>query len=408
MDISLTFLLAGIMLMLGFVGDYLFKRSGIPDILILVSLGFLLGPVFGVVDVEALAPVTPVFASLALLIILFDGGLHMNLFKTLKSSPRAMMLAFLGMAVSMILTSAFLNVFFQWDILTGLLLGAVLGGTSSAIVIPIMSRMKGTDQKTSMLLNLESVFTDALVVVIAITLLQLIANPSGGNQVTMVLNGITSQFSIGIVVGGIVGLLWLKALKYIRGQLYDDVLTLAVVLLFYALVQTVGGSGPIFALTFGLVLANGYIISSMLKMKDQVEATGVMKKFQSQISFLIRTFFFVYLGLIISFQNMDLLLIGVAISAILLIGRVLSVALTSVRDAGLRSNRAILILMLPRGLAAAVMAQIVSTSGIPGGEVFADISIAVIITTVLIASIGSFMMANKKPGSDSSSAKKKR
>lgn len=393
MDIPLVFLLAGVMLILGFLGDYLFKRTGVPDILILIFLGFLLGPVFNIIDVDALSVITPIFASLALLIILFDGGLHMDLYRTIRGSPRAMTLAFLGVIVSMFLVAGFMMYFFNWSLLTGLLLGAIVGGTSSAIVIPLVSRLRGLEHKITTLLSLESVFTDALVVVIGITLIQLVAAPESGNEFSLLFTGITSQFSIGIVVGIVVGLLWLRVLRSIKGSLYDDVFTLAVVLLFFAVVQSLGGSGAIFALTFGLVLANGYIISKMLKSDKPVEATGVMKKFQAQISFLIRTFFFVYLGLIITFRDINFILVGIALAVLLFAGRYVSVLITSIKNPVLSRHRSILTFMLPRGLAAAVVAQIVVSSGLPEGAMFSDIVITVIIATVAISSIGSFLAA---------------
>lgn len=389
-DITLTFLLAGVMLVLGFLGDYLFKRTGIPDILILIGLGFMLGPLFKIIDVNALAPITPIFASLALLIILFNGGLNMNLFKTLKSSPRAAMLAIVGTILSMVGVAVFMNVVLGWDWITGFLLGAVVSGTSSAIVIPIVSRMTGMSQKLTNILNLEAVFTDATVVVIGLTLLQFLSSAPTvySDGIGLIFAGITSQFSIGIVIGLGVALFWMRIMRAIKGSMYNDVLTLAVVLLFYFVTESVGGSGAIFALTFGLMLANGFIISRMLKIKKVVEADKVMKKFQSQISFLIRTFFFVYLGLIISFQNTEMMIYGILLGGILLATRYASVVLTSMKNPEMRRGRLLLTLMLPRGLAAAVVAQVVSSSQIPYANFFTDIVVAVIVTTVLISSAG--------------------
>jgi cell volume regulation protein A len=392
MPLILSFLLAGVILILGFLGDFLFKRTSIPDILILIILGFLIGPVFKLINPADLTPATQFFASLALLIILFDSGLNLNLFKTLKNSPRAMLLAFIGIVISMGLTTLFTHFILNWDFFEGLILGAIVGGTSSAIVIPIVARMKNIEGKISTILSLESVFTDALVVVIGLTLIQFLAHSSGGNALSMIPTGIATQFSIAIVIGAVLGVVWLRILKIIRNSLYDDILTLAIVLLFYSIVESLNGNGAIFALTFGLVLGNGYIISKMFKMKSTIEASKIMKKFHAQISFLIRTFFFVYLGLIISFNNYILILYGVVIAAILLAGRYASVLITSVGNEVLKKNKKILTFMIPRGLAAAVMAQIVVSSNVPHGNMFSDLVITIIVTTVLIASISSFFI----------------
>ena len=394
----LAFLLAGIILCLGFLGDYLFRRTNIPDVLILIFLGFLIGPIFKIIDPTVLAPITQLFASLALLIILFDSGLHLNLFKTLQDSPIAVLLAFLGEFISMILIALFTMFMFNWDLTNGLLLGAIIGGTSSAIVIPLVSRME-INGKISRILSLESVFTDAIVVVVGITLLQLVTATQTENELSMIASGIASQFSVGIVVGIILGIVWLRILRAIKGSLYDDVLTLGILLLFYSIVESLKGSGAIFALTFGLVLTNGRLIYKMLRMKKPAEASKIMKKFHSQISFLIRTFFFVYLGLIISFQNIYLIFYGVILTLILLFGRLLTVLIASIKNPLLKENRKILTIIFPRGLAAAILAQMIVSSNAPNAILYPDLVITVIIGSVLISSIGSSLIkSNLKRG----------
>jgi cell volume regulation protein A len=113
-----------------------------------------------------------------------------------------------------------------------------------------------------------------------------------------------------------------------------------------------------------------------------------MKKFHSQISFLIKTFFFVYLGLVITFSQYGLILAGVAISLLLLFVRYISVLLSSIRNDILRANKGLLTTMLPRGLSAAVVAEIVIASGIPNASMYPNIIMVVIVTTVIIAAIG--------------------
>lgn len=313
------------------------------------------------------------------------------------AGPRAALLAVSGIAISMLSAAAFAVFILNWSFINGLLLGAIVGGTSSSIVMPIVNRLK-TNDKISTMLSLESVFTDAFVVVMGITLLQLMTTVPNGNEATILAGGIASQFSIGIFIGMVSGVVWLSALKVIQGQLYDDITTLATVLLLFAIVEMLGGNGAIFALTFGLILGNGKEIARMLKIKQNVEAGSIMKKFHSQISFFIRTFFFVYLGLIISFGNAAFFAFGVVLAFILLGGRYLAALLACHGNPLFSTNIKTITFMLPRGLAAAIMAQLVATSGIPGSDVYSDIIIGVIVTTVLIASFGIMFLENKNSG----------
>lgn len=401
MATELAFLLTGVIVVIGFAGDYLFRKTSVPDILILVLLGFLVGPVTGLVQASQLASITPILSSLALVVILFDGGLNLDIFKVLKEAPRSLVLAVTGTILSMLVVMVVSHFLLGWGILSGLLLGVILGGTSSSIVVPIMTRAR-VSGKTSIVLSLESTFTDALIVVLGLVFLQILETATTTTPTESVvltaISGIVGRFSIGIVVGLVIGLIWLRVLRYIRGQQYDDILTLSVALLFFAVVETLGGNGAIFALTFGLVLGNGRAISNMLRSNETMEATKIMKKFQSEISFIIRIFFFVYLGLIISGDNLYLFGFGILLTAFLFGARYLAVRLSSLRDSELAHVRWILTTMLPRGLAAAVIAQIASTSGIVNASSYLGIVIPVIIVTVILSSIGFFVLDRKSNG----------
>ena len=173
-----------------------------------------------------------------------------------------------------------------------------------------------------------------------------------------------------------------------EGETYDDILTLAVAFLLYFAVESMNGSGVIFAITFGLMLGNGIEVAKFLGIKRTVVIHELMKKFHSQMSFLIKTFFFVYLGLMITFAQHGLILAGVAISLLLLLVRYIAVLLSSIRNDILLANKGLLTTMLPRGLSAAVVAEIVVVSGIPNASIYPDIIMVVIVTTVIISAIG--------------------
>jgi cell volume regulation protein A len=393
MSVILTFALAGIILILGFIGNYLFKRTSIPDIIILVALGLLLGPVFNVIDPGVLSPISEIFSSLALVIILFDGGLNLNIKKVLQDSPKATALTLLGFFLSMGFVTLFALFILQWSFLNGLLLGAILGGISSSVVIPLITRLK-VNEKISTILSLESAFTDALVVVFGLTILQFLLSPVNGG-IYDAGSKIAGAFSVAVVIGLVFGVIWLKIMKSIKKEIYDDILTLAVVLLFYSITESLGGNGAIFALTFGLVLGNGIRIFRVLGIKERVEASKVMKKFQSQISFFIRTFFFVFIGLIFAVNNYLAIYFGIVITIVLFAARYVATTLISFKDKILESNKMLMSSVMGRGLAAAVLAEVVRTSGIPNSAIFSDIIIVVIISSVVVSTIGVSLAGRK-------------
>jgi cell volume regulation protein A len=384
----------GILVVIGFLADYLFKRTSFPDILILLGLGYLIGPVFNVINPAQLAPATQIIANLALVIILFHGGLELEFSQVMSSAPRAVILVLLGITVSMLSVAAFAHYLLNWEPMSSLLLGAILSGTSPSIVMPLVSRAK-VPSKVSSVLNLESVFNGALVIVIALVILEIMTIGVAGNTTFMIGRAIAIRILLGAAIGGAAGLIWLWVLTLLEGETYDDALTLAIAFLLYFGVESINGSGVIFALIFGLILGNGMEVAKFLRIKRTVEIHELMRKFHAQMSFLIKTFFFVYLGLMISFGESQLIVLGVILSLILLFGRYISVLLTSICSSVLSANRGILTTMLPRGLSAAVVAEMVVAAGIPNASVYADITIIIIVATVLISGVGIPIFARK-------------
>ncbi|HUV54008.1 MAG TPA: cation:proton antiporter [Candidatus Krumholzibacteriaceae bacterium] len=385
--------MTGVIVCLGYIGNFLFNRKGIPDNLILILFGIALGPALHLIDPTGFINIAPIFSGLALLIILFDGGMNLNLYKVLEESPKAMVLGVVNVLLSMALTAAFTSVVLGWELLHGLLLGTIVGGTSSSIVLSLTKKMD-VPERINTLMSLESVFTDAIVIVLGITLLDLIVSAKS-MVFSEVAKNIASAFSIGVVFGLICGLVWLKLLSVIRDQTYDDILTLSVTLLFYGLTEVVGGNGAIFALIFGLVLGNGVEIGGIFRMEGIVEIGGIMRKFMNQMSFFIRTYFFVYLGLILFIENSMTVLYSVALSLLLLGGRFIGVMFTTFRDPELGEYNSVLTSMMPRGLAAAIMAQLVASSGIAYSSMFPELIMIVIIVSVVISSVGAALLKRR-------------
>src|SRR4030042_158596 len=385
----------GILLVIGFLADYLFRKTRLPDILILIALGYLIGPVFHIISPSGIAPASQIIASLALVVNLFNGGLGLEFAKVLSSAPRALILVFVGIVASIASTTTFAYYLMGWGFMDSLLLGAIVGGTSPSIVVPLISRIK-VPAEVSSILSLESAFNGALVIVVALVILETISTGQTGNAALMVAERITLQIFLGGLIGVIVGVVWLWVLTLLEGETYDDILTLAIAFLLYFIVESMGGSGVIFALTFGLMLGNGVQVAKFLGIKRTVVIHELMKKFHSQMSFLIKTFFFVYLGLMITFTQHSLILAGVAISLLLLLARYIAVLLSSIHSNVLLANKGLLTTMLPRGLSAAVVAEIVVSSGLSNASKYPDIIMIVIVTTVIISAIGIPIFTRKR------------
>jgi cell volume regulation protein A len=392
LDITiLAFLVAGVVIILGYLGEEFFKRTSIPDPILLLLLGVLLGPILNIFSHNQLISITPYFSALALIVILFDGGLNMNIKEAIRNSPRTLLLGSMGWLLSVVATALLCKYIFDWRWLNGLLLGCIIGGSSSIIVIAL-SRKIGVDEKTETVLSLESILTDVLCTVGAFAVIGIIL--SGEVSIQTALFSVVIAFAVGIVVGSLIGLAWLTVLQKLKDRPNTYMLTLGILLLTYVAAKNLGGTGAISALFLGLILGNAPQMAKVFKFTNSVSIDDCVRGFHSQISFLIRSFFFVFTGLLFSYSSTNILLFGLLLSFVFLGIRFFTVRVSFLKS-NLKETENLVSIMLPRGLAAAVLASIPFTSGVPGSEVFPEIVFIVIITTIIICTVGVSVLKKK-------------
>jgi cell volume regulation protein A len=388
----MAFLVAAVIIVLGFLGEEFFKRTSIPDSILLLLFGVLLGPIFQLFAHEELLAITPYFAALALIIILFDGGLNMDIREAVRNSPRALVLAITGWILNVVVTALFCKYLLGWRLLNGLLLGSIVGGGSSIIVIALIRKLKVTE-KIETVLSLESILTDVLCTVGAYTAMNILLQEmsveggSGGIDMYAALGSVATAFGVGILVGLGFGVAWLVLLEKIKGKPNAYMLTLAMLFLTFVVATNLGGNGALSALFFGLIIGNSRHIGRKIKFRTTISIDENVRDFHSQISFLIRSFFFVFTGLLFSFSSFTSVLIGLVLSFTFLGIRFVVVKMATVKSE-LKEYETLMSVMFPRGLAAAVLASIPLTSGVPDSQVFPEIAFIVILTTIIVCTIG--------------------
>jgi cell volume regulation protein A len=232
-----------------------------------LGIGVLLGPVFGLVESSILTFFAEYFGMFALIIILFEGGMDMDIDRLIKEFGPAAILVFISFILSSVSIAAYFHFVAGWDFLRSLLLGTILGCTSAAIVVPIIIRMSLKDD-VKILLSIESVLSDVLSVVFTISLIEFIKLEKIGIDAPF--RAIASSFSVALIVGIASGLLWLKVLDFFKGRKYAYMTTLSAILIIFALVDFLGGSGPIAILLFGIILGNSHDLAPLLKLKMNV------------------------------------------------------------------------------------------------------------------------------------------
>ncbi len=415
LDVTLALIILGMIMLLGFVGNFIFNRTQIPSIVWLLVFGLIVGFIFNVrnIDPSLLMTVSKFFAAIAIVIILFDGGINTDIYQLFKGAPRGLLLSVSAFSLSILATMLIVvalsatiipSIPLENSVTIGIIMGAIVGGTSSPIVIPLVSRLKNLKEKTKMALSIESIITDPLCIVVVLAAFYMITF-AGSIDLSMGIRNLVSTFSVGAVMGFILGLCWLPIMNKVRKEQFSYVITLAVVFLVYSLttllvgVEKGGeGAGAIACLVFGLVLGNG---KKVLKMIDYggtgFEMDEETKHFHSLISFIIRTFFFVYLGMMVSFQKIEFILFGIAILLALLAMRYIAILISTYRGKFKEEDKQTMIVMMPRGLAAAILALNFGPGLIeelmPGMEgFFKDIAFVIILGTAILCTVGVSMI----------------
>ncbi|MEM1689080.1 MAG: cation:proton antiporter [Candidatus Hadarchaeales archaeon] len=381
-------LLVGVILVFSFLGDKIFEVSGFPDVVPLIILGILLGPITGLINTEILSPWIQYFATLVLVLILFDSGMKLDMKQVFVEGPRAIALAIVGYVFSSITVATFAAIFLWWGkpFIYSIILGAILGGTSSVIVIAIVSRMK-VSKACSTIVTIESVITDIISVVLVLAALKAVTGAVGFTEIA---KDIGSRFLIGMAVGLFAGLLCLSSLYGLRGTPNIDVLLFALVLIVYAFSEWIGGSGALSSLFFGLILGNERGVYRAFRVKRGEFVDAGFRRFETEVTFILRTFFFLYLGLMFSIRDLKILLAGGCLSILLYLVRSVAVRMTTIRSP-LAEERDVISILFARGLAAAILATLLTTFADqnPTLAELSNIYLGVVTSVIFFTSIGS-------------------
>jgi cell volume regulation protein A len=397
--------LIGVVILVGLAGEVGFKRTGIPSVLFLMGLGVLLGPVLGYADASRVSALAPYFGTLALLIILFDGGLNLQFMKVMQETPLALLYSVVVFTCSVLAVASLYvwGLHGQW--LQGLLLGAILGGTAAAIILPVVAQLTSLREPVKVLVSLDSAFSEVFVVVIALAIMGSFTEAGGKFGVV---REIFHSFFDALVLAALAGAVWARLLTWLAGQTLSYMLTLAAILVLYYVAELVGASGAITILLFGLVLANMESLAGRLVRPlrlligyelDQAKFVldEFLKRINEELAFLVRTFFYVLLGLIVDFSQFNWTIVawGLALFAIVFGVRVVStVALGEATKSWSLSERVLISAMMPRGVATAVMAFLPASAGIPGTESFPMYALAVITLGVLFMTLSLALYRN--------------
>jgi cell volume regulation protein A len=358
--------LLGALLVLAYLANRFARRTRVPDVVVLLACGIVLGPALHWIDAGRFPEVIRGVGTLALILILFGAGLELDLRRALKQFLSGMVLAVLSYGLTLGSVAYFCIRLLGMHRLPGFMVAASLACISGTIVLPVLEQLElRYDLKTT--LTIEAAFGDGLG---AIGVSVLLGLAEGGVKATSrsggaILGGVFAlflfKFVLAFVIGVVAGIAWAKLLPRISDRQFWQVLTFAAVLIVYSGTHAAGGSDLFAVIVFGATL------TSLLDPQNQLEEfgfeiaagqSGQILSFHSELGFLVRSFFFVLLGAMIKFAGLrNQLLPSFGILVVLLVVRVVAVFMSRVVWKGTSAReRELATLLIPRGLITAVLA----------------------------------------------------
>lgn len=409
--IGLIIAIIGLMIFAAHLFSAIFSKRRIPDVLFLILIGLVIGPITHLVDSDRLTLLGSILSAVTLVLILFESGIQMS-FSNLKDSFKPS----LKLTASNFVFSAIAVWLVGWlvlkiDPIISLMLGCVLGGTASAVVIPTVRQLK-MSQKSATILILEAAIGNVFSIVLALALLEAIR--SNHVEFGMIFGQIFSSFILATLIGLVGAVFWALILDKVRTIKYSVLTTPAFVFIIYGVNEWMGYSGAIAALAFGIGMANidaiydGLLHKAIRKRPSNLNETE--RSLFSELVLLLKTFFFVYVGMSIQLNSWYPIVVGLGITVMLFILRIPVVRIAIANKYEIpKKERRYMSAIDPKGLTAAVLAT-QAAAFIPDPEmgifirniVFSVILFSIVINSILIPLIARERRRNRFERQESS------
>lgn len=407
-DLIVAFSIAAATVLLGFFSHSIFRRTNVPDILWLIFLGIVIGPIMGdflgitIFPENAVRNAIPYIAQLTIALVLFDAGMSLDLTKMAKEGPRGIVFSLLTFLSSMFLVTLTAKIMLNIRWSYSLFLGAILATAGSAVVPSVALRLNLSDETKSVLI-IEATMTDIYSLVVGSALLDYMVGQA--IEFSQAAKQLVSSISVGLIIGSLIGLLWLYMMEHLFKEEHSYVATLGALIATYALVTWLGGSGAMAALAYGLIIGNYRLLTLILGLETHpftmMDLTINTRNIHRDITFIVRAFFFVSMGILYiwpTLSEITTIILGILITLILLMTRTLSAYIISNKE--MKNEVPLMSFIFGRGLVTALMSGLLISYGVYYSEFINMIVLNTIIVSNLLMTIGVYVYGKRlfKPG----------
>lgn len=377
------FLLIGLasIIVLGVSAQWLAWRLRLPSILLLLAVGFLAGPVTGLLNPdELLGELIFPLVSISVAVILFEGGLTLRFAELPKVGSVIFLLISVGAAITWGVAALGAHYVLGLDWALSVLLGAVLVVTGPTVIGPLLRQIRPTGQ-TGAILKWEGILIDPVGAVLAVLIFEAILAGEFNQAPGMVALGVLQTLLIGLGLGfvGAGAMILLLRRYWIPDHLQNGV-ALLMALTMFALSNVLHPEAGLLTVTvMGLILANQkwVTIRQIVEFKENLRVLLIGSLFILLSARL-------ELGSILDLGWRGLIFLGILV----LVARPLAVLASTWRSDLSGKERAFLAWMAPRGIVAASVASIFAfelvEAGHRGAESLVSVTFLVIVGTVAL------------------------
>jgi potassium/hydrogen antiporter len=379
--------LAGVVLGSGAVCGFVAQRTRVPDIVLYLLAGILLGPaVSGFVALPADSTLGQLILIFGASYILFDGGATLRLAVLKRIWITLVALATVGVLITAAITALAAHYLLQLPVLPALLLGAVIASTDPATLVPVFKQVRVRERLAQAVMS-ESAFNDAMGAILTFTILGMALGTREFSLFSS-LHSLLLQIGIGIGAGVVLGYLAAFLIGHHRYGFFRDfapLVTLMAVAGAYLGADDMHASGFMAVFVAGIIIGNRELFGLGL---DPGETRRLIE-YVDITSLVMRIFIFVLLGAQVNFGLIGAHLwsgLGV-VMIFMFVARPITVLLCAGPDRRARwSWRELLFMCWTRetGVIPGALAGMLIGSGAPSADIIATVTFIAILVTILV------------------------
>jgi cell volume regulation protein A len=372
-----------ILLGVGLVSKLVADLVRIPQMLVLLGAGALIGPAgLDAIDVSLNSLGAQLILTVGVSFILFHGGLQLSARILERVAVGLTLLVIPGVIITAVVTGTAAAAFFGVPLTTGLLIGAALAPTDPAILVPLFDRIR-LRPKVAQTVIAESALNDPTGAVLALAFAGVVV--SGSASLTAPLKDFVVDLGISTALGCVYGIVLSAAVSSRRAGIWRESAAIAVMTVItgsFFSIDSAGGSGYLGAFLAGLIVANMEFLGLGMHSEHERE----MRILVANVADVMVMFVFVTLGANLPWRSIgDHFLPTLGVLAVLLfVARPLAVLACLLPDRRGRWTRQELIFLAwtrETGVVPAALAGIIVAMGIDHSDlVVTAVAVAVVVT----------------------------